>query len=171
MIHIRVASEKDLSLLVSLGKDTFLAAFAKDNTKDNMDAYISTAFSSERINEELNDTSSRFFLAYDQQTPVGYAKVRESEEVKDTFDEPAIELERIYIVAGYQGKKIGALLLQTCLNHAKEKNFKWLWLGVWEHNIKALDFYKRWGFEKFGEHPFRLGTDMQTDWLMKKRIE
>jgi ribosomal protein S18 acetylase RimI-like enzyme len=46
-----------------------------------------------------------------------------------------------------------------------------LWLGVWEKNERAINFYHRWGFEKFGEHDFILGDDVQTDWLMKKELK
>ncbi|MEQ9412300.1 MAG: GNAT family N-acetyltransferase, partial [Cyclobacteriaceae bacterium] len=123
-----------------------------------------------KIEEELKDEGSQFFLAYDQMTPVGYAKVRRSDEVKDTLSEAAIELERIYVVSEHQGKKIGVLLLQTCLDYAIANDFYWIWLGVWEHNVKAQQFYLKKGFEKFDEHPFKLGSDLQTDWLMKKRI-
>jgi len=46
-----------------------------------------------------------------------------------------------------------------------------VWLGVWEKNNRAISFYKKWGFEKFGEHSFTLGDDIQNDWLMKKELE
>jgi ribosomal protein S18 acetylase RimI-like enzyme len=41
---------------------------------------------------------------------------------------------------------------------------------VWEHNPKAQHFYQKLGFEKFSEHQFMVGSDPQTDWLMKKKI-
>ena len=171
MIRVRTASLSDLPLLVSMGRETFLSAFAKDNSPENMEAYISKAFAVKKIEEELEDGNSQFFLAFDASVPIGYAKVRRNEEVNDTLKEGAIELERIYVLDEYQGKKVGILLLQTCLDYAKTPDFYWIWLGVWEHNVKAQQFYKKLGFEKFAEHPFKMGTDIQTDWLMKKRIE
>lgn len=171
MIKVRTASLSDLSLLVSMGRETFLSAFAKDNSPENMEAYISKAFAVEKIEEELRDEKCKFFLAFEESTPVGYAKVRKTDEVKDLLKEPAIELERIYVVEEHQGKKIGVLLLQTCLDYAKAQDFYWIWLGVWEHNVKAQQFYLNRGFEKFDEHPFKMGSEIQTDWLMKKRVE
>lgn len=168
---VRTASLGDLSLLVSMGRETFVSAFAKDNSLENMETYIRDAFAVEKIEEELMDEKCQFFLVFKELTPVGYAKVRQSDEVKDTLKEAAIELERIYVVEEHQGKQIGVLLLQTCLDYARANDFYWIWLGVWEHNVKAQQFYKKWGFEKFEEHPFKMGTDIQTDWLMKKRIE
>jgi ribosomal protein S18 acetylase RimI-like enzyme len=60
--------------------------------------------------------------------------------------------------------------MSECLQFARENNSKWVWLGVWENNERAIAFYKRWGFERFNEHIFMLGNDAQTDWLMKKSI-
>jgi hypothetical protein len=33
-----------------------------------------------------------------------------------------------------------------------------------------MSFYKKNGFEKFGQHIFRLGDDEQTDIMMKKAL-
>jgi ribosomal protein S18 acetylase RimI-like enzyme len=171
MIAIRTASQNDLALLVSMGRETFVEAFASENTPENMEAYLHTAFTDEKIKQELKETESQFFLAYDGSTPVGYAKVRVNDEVKGLLKESAVELERIYVISAYQGRKIGVALLEKCIEFGKQNNFFWIWLGVWENNTKAQQFYLKWGFEKFGEHPFKMGSDVQTDWLMKKRIE
>lgn len=170
MIKVRVALQGDVALLVSLGRETYAAAFASENTPENMKAYLDTAFTFEKIEQEIRDANSRFFLAYDESTPVGYAKVRISDEVKRLIKEPAVELERIYVLNAHQGKKAGVALLKKCIEYGKENGFYWVWLGVWERNIKAQQFYMDWGFEKFGTHPFKMGDDVQTDWLMKKRI-
>jgi len=61
-------------------------------------------------------------------------------------------------------------MMRKCIDIALEKNYHTIWLGVWEHNQRAIDFYKRWGFKKFDEHDFILGNDVQKDWLMKKLI-
>jgi ribosomal protein S18 acetylase RimI-like enzyme len=60
--------------------------------------------------------------------------------------------------------------MQRCIEIAKEMHREIIWLGVWEHNQQAINFYTKWGFEKFGEHDFVLGNDVQTDWLMKKDL-
>jgi ribosomal protein S18 acetylase RimI-like enzyme len=60
--------------------------------------------------------------------------------------------------------------MQQCIDIALEKEKELLWLGVWEHNHRAIGFYKKWGFEKFSTHTFMLGNDAQTDWLMKKEL-
>jgi ribosomal protein S18 acetylase RimI-like enzyme len=66
-----------------------------------------------------------------------------------------------------QGQAIGQSLLDHAKQLAKEQNAHFLWLGVWEHNPGAIRFYERNGFQKFGEHPFILGKDVQNDFLMR----
>ena len=86
------------------------------------------------------------------------------------YGELGIEIERIYVRKEYLGKKVGGLLMKKCLELAQQKGYTLVWLGVWEHNAKAIAFYEKWGFEKFGSHAFLLGNDLQTDWLMKKNL-
>ena len=45
-----------------------------------------------------------------------------------------------------------------------------MYLGVWEHNPRAIAFYRKWSFEKVGQHSFMLGDDEQTDWLMRRAV-
>ncbi|MEM9391391.1 MAG: GNAT family N-acetyltransferase, partial [Bacteroidota bacterium] len=51
------------------------------------------------------------------------------------------------------------------------KGLGYIWLGVWEYNTDAIRFYERLGFTPFGQHSFILGSDHQTDILMKKPLE
>jgi ribosomal protein S18 acetylase RimI-like enzyme len=62
------------------------------------------------------------------------------------------------------------MLMNTCLHFAKDHGYNAVWLGVWENNARAISFYTKWGFEKFGQHTFMLGNDAQTDLLFKKKI-
>ena len=73
-------------------------------------------------------------------------------------------------MAEFQKRKIGASLLQHCLDYGRKNGFDILWLGVWEKNEHAITFYKRWGFQGFGAHEFLLGQDRQRDILMKKSL-
>jgi ribosomal protein S18 acetylase RimI-like enzyme len=73
-------------------------------------------------------------------------------------------------LAEFHGQKAGAALMQHCLGLAMMAGYDVVWLGVWEHNYKALNFYRKWGFEVFGSHIFRLGDDEQTDVMMKKHL-
>jgi diamine N-acetyltransferase len=169
-IQTRRATRHDKTALRVLGIKTFKDTFEEHNTAEDMEQYIATAFSDEQIEKELEEANTVFFLAEDGGRVVGYAKVRESETQQTLQNKYALELHRIYVDKDYLGKRIGNILLEACLEYAKTKGYETVWLGVWEHNPRAIAFYRKHGFEKFGDHVFVLGADEQTDWLLKKDI-
>jgi len=170
-IAIRTCTTKDIGTLLALGIRTFRDTFSTDNTPENMRLYLGKTFTPQQLEKEFSEEGTVFFLAVDGDQHVGYAKVRASEKPEALNGSSPLEIERIYAIQEYFGKKIGHVLMETCLDYAKRNGFDTVWLGVWEHNPRAIAFYEKWGFEKFGQHPFMLGNDLQTDLLMKKKIK
>jgi diamine N-acetyltransferase len=169
-IRIRNCSSADIKTLVQLGIRTFRETFQEMNTAENMQLYLDSTFNRQKLEDEMTETGAHFFLAEHGDEAVGFAKVRASQ-IPDGLNNPrSLEIERIYIVRDQIGKGVGRKLMQTCIDHAARNNYEVVWLGVWEHNERAINFYTRWGFEKFGQHVFMLGTDAQTDFLMKKEL-
>jgi ribosomal protein S18 acetylase RimI-like enzyme len=165
-----MATPADAELIRTLGIKTFRDTFAAQNTEEDMRLYLEKSFSPEQVASELRDPSSFFFLVFDGDQPVGYAKMRTGERPDGLDSAHAIEIERIYSVKEYIGRQVGKALIETCIAYARNQNHDTIWLGVWEHNPRAIAFYEKWGFEKFGVHDFVLGTDPQTDFLMKKKL-
>jgi ribosomal protein S18 acetylase RimI-like enzyme len=159
-------------VLRNLAEETFYDSFARDNEPENLREYMDSAFSISQIESELKEHGSIYFIAYLDQTPVGYARLRiPKESPKDLRSQKSIELQRIYARRLYIGKGIGRGLLQTCIDKSKQQGYDTMWLGVWERNERAITFYERWGFVKFGAHTFHLGKDAQKDILMKLALK
>lgn len=135
-----------------------------------MDQYIAEEMNEVKLVTELRDADNRFFLVWYNNGLIGYAKMRTQAQPKELACHNPIEIERIYVRKEYHDKKVGAALMDRCISHAISQGHDLIWLGVWEFNYKAVKFYERYGFEKFGSHIFRLGTDDQTDILMKKEL-
>jgi ribosomal protein S18 acetylase RimI-like enzyme len=53
---------------------------------------------------------------------------------------------------------------------AKNNHCNYIWLGVWEENHRALQFYTKNGFVAFDKHIFVLGEEEQTDIMMKLKL-
>lgn len=170
MILIRIAGEDDAEVIADISRQTFYETFAAQNSKENMDMHMAQYYATEKIQAELSDPCTIFLLAYDGIRLAGYAKMNEHVKEESKGLESPIEIERIYSVKEMIGKAVGKKLMEECLAIAVGKNKKEIWLGVWEYNHRAIEFYTRWGFEKFGEHNFPVGLDPQTDWLMKKSL-
>jgi GNAT superfamily N-acetyltransferase len=79
-------------------------------------------------------------------------------------------LARLYVDRPFLGARVGAALLARCVDIARERGHDVLWLGVWEHNTRAIAFYARWGFTTVGEMIFSLGGDPQRDQVMALRL-
>ena len=170
VITIRFASEADAELIADLSRQTFYESFAPFNTKENMDKFMDGQFTRQKLIGEVSEPWHIFFLAYIDDRPVGYEKMRQSSVPLELVNHSCIEIARIYSVQKTIGKGVGKKLMQTANDIAIKKGKDTIWLGVWEKNLRAIDFYIKWGFEKFGEQKFVLGDDVQTDWLMKKSV-
>jgi ribosomal protein S18 acetylase RimI-like enzyme len=46
-----------------------------------------------------------------------------------------------------------------------------VWLDVWEDNLRAIRFYRKWAFVEVGVQGFQLGDDLQNDLLMARSLE
>lgn len=169
-ILIRIAHANDASMIAELSRNTFYDTFAIYNTKENMDLFMNQQFTKEKLMEEVTAPGNFFYVAFIGNEAVGYIRLRESDNPSELQNIPAIEIARIYAVQHTIGKGIGSALMQQGIAIAKKQGRQVIWLGVWEKNQRAIDFYAKWGFEKFGEHEFILGNDIQNDWLMKKVI-
>jgi len=170
MIEIRTAQREELKRLRDIAIESYEQAFASFNTRENMDVFLSEAYSLDQLEKEWNEEGSIYYLAWDGDQQVGFARIRRSTEVESQLGKNSIELHRLYVHPDHQGKKVGSALMHHVLDYSVQHGFDWLWLGVWEHNIKAQEFYFKWGFQKFGAHIFQMGDDAQTDWLLRKKL-
>lgn len=169
-LSIHTADVSAAELIAAISVTTFTQTFADSNSKEDMDKYLAQEMNVDKIKCELQDPDSTFFLAWDDATLAGFAKVNSDVKADAPLSASPLEIERLYVLNAYHGKKVGAALMNHCLAFAHRNHHSTIWLGVWEHNHKAIAFYKKWGYEPFGTHIFRLGTDDQTDILMKKEV-
>jgi diamine N-acetyltransferase len=170
IISVRLAGKEDAVWIADFSHSTFSETFAQYNTAENMDHFMDKQFSKVKLIREVGVPGNIFLLAHLDGEDGGYCFLRENSSPPELGGASGIEIARIYAGRGMIGKGIGKALMDRCLQIAREKGYAWIWLGVWEHNQRAITFYTKWGFEKFGEHVFMLGHDEQTDWMMKKRL-
>ncbi|WP_299533823.1 GNAT family N-acetyltransferase [Ulvibacterium sp.] len=164
---LRKCDQTNLDELVELSLRTFKDAFEADNDPDDFKDYLRIAFHRDTLFAELQDKDVSFYFVKVDNRTAGYFKLNENLAQTEVKSNSSIELERIYVLNIFQGSGIGAWMLTEIKRIASEKGKHFLWLGVWEKNHKAIRFYQRLGFTKFGTHPYFIGKDKQTDWLMR----
>ncbi|WP_405206465.1 GNAT family N-acetyltransferase [Aquimarina sp. LLG6339-5] len=159
---------KDNHKLLEIGRQTFYDAFGPPhNTPGNIEYYLNQNFTLEKIESEVLNPESQFFFALYQEEIIGYFKLNTGKAQTELIKGESIEIERIYVTKQYQGKGIGQRLFDHIIQIAKVQKKDFIWLGVWNKNTAAIRFYERNGFKTFDKHSFMLGTDEQTDVMMK----
>ena len=169
-VSIRLATENDAALIASFGARSFRDTFGPDNQSEDMDIYIASAFTADKIKIEMSDPTAVFFLAYFNHQLCGYAKIVANKNPMDTENVKSVELERIYVAKNFNGLGIGSLLMDECLKAAEKVGYHTIWLGVWEKNNSAARFYKKWGFKRTGNKSFKLGKDIQNDYILQRPV-
>lgn len=169
LIEIKKVTLNDIEQLQKIGRQTFHETFSTGNSEGNMTKYLEEAFSLKTLTDELNDKNSEFHFALFDNDIIGYLKLNIGQSQTELKDDTALEIERIYVLKEFHGKKVGRLLYDTAMQAAKLIGAHYVWLGVWEENLRAINFYKKNGFVEFDKHVFKLGDDEQVDIMMKRK--
>ncbi len=166
---VRKATLADAGLIADISRQTFYDTFASANTEADMQKFMEGPFRRDLLMQEVEQPQYIFLLACAGENIAGYAKLAEGEN-PEGVEGNAIEICRIYNTKEFIGKGVGAFLMSYILDLSRSMGKEQVWLGVWEHNERAKQFYAKFGFTQFGTHDFVLGDDVQTDWLMKKNL-
>ena len=161
---------EQINQLQQIGRQTFSETFAESNSAENIAKYLEEAYSHEKLSAELNDQNSLFYFAMMDHNVIGYLKLNKGGSQTEVKDNDALEIERIYVLKEFHGKKVGQLLFDKAITIAKEQHVAYVWLGVWEENKRAIQFYTKNGFVEFDQHVFVLGDEAQTDIMMKLQL-
>jgi ribosomal protein S18 acetylase RimI-like enzyme len=166
-VLLKKAAPNDVEQLQKISRQTFYETFAAANAAENMEKYLHNEFSLEKLTRELNNKNTEFYFAEDENKLIGYLKLNTRQAQTEQHSENALEIERIYVIKEFHGKNIGQLLYEKAIVKAKQIQADYIWLGVWEENLRAIKFYQKNGFIEFDKHIFKLGDDEQTDILMR----
>ncbi|MEY4050961.1 MAG: hypothetical protein RL262_1795, partial [Bacteroidota bacterium] len=104
---IRAISISDLPQLQKIGKTTFAETFTEHNIKEDLDKYLEESFSNEKLSSELNNPHSSFYFAEIENNVLGYLKINFGASQTELKDNEALEIERIYVLQAFHGKKLG----------------------------------------------------------------
>lgn len=169
-VEIKKCSRKDLRTLQEISVETFHDTFKAQNSPENMKAYMERAFNFTQLEKELSNPSSEFFFIRFQDELAGYLKVNIQDAQSEKMGDASLEIERIYIRTKFQRRGLGKDLMDKAMEVAVRLNKKVIWLGVWERNENAIEFYKNRGFVQTGVHSFYMGDEEQKDLILTKTL-
>jgi diamine N-acetyltransferase len=169
-INIIRCNHEDLDVLQVISIETFNDTFKEQNSPKNMKAYLDKAFNTKQLKSELSNDSSAFYFIYSDDKLAGYLKININEAQSEKMTDESLEVERIYIRKDFQKEGLGKHLMNEAIKIALLRNKKIIWLGVWEKNLKAIEFYKKNGFVQTGVHSFHMGDEEQKDLIFKRAL-
>lgn len=171
---LRLAQPKDVPSITSLGSSVFAASFGYSLPPSDLEDYLNTAYSPSSIASDLSSPNIDVIVAVSPENDdqvLGFSQLTQGTiEPCVKGSEKPIELQRLYVSQECHGKGVARALVEKVEEMARKRGFKTMWLGVWEENFKAQKVYGKFGFVRVGEHDFKMGTCIQTDWIMSKNL-
>lgn len=164
-IAYRDATAADAEALAAFAEMTFTDTFGHLYPPEDLAAYVQVKYRAHVIGEEIADHATRYRLALRDGVIVGYCKMGEVDMDVDATN--ALELHRLYVDASTKGTGVAKTLMDEALAWARGKGAAVMFLSVWENNLRAQAFYKRYGFEHVGEHKFMVGRVADRDFIWR----
>ncbi len=165
---IRRAGPPDAALLAHLARTTFAETFAHLYPPEDLESFLAEAYAPERLEQELGDPAKAAWLAEWEGEAVGYAMAGPCGLAHAEVTPECGELKRLYVLEGWKGEGVAKALMDIALAWLEETRRGRLWLGVWSENWRAQRFYARLGFEKVGEHHFKVGETLDLDFIYRR---
>lgn len=166
-IVFNMCGPTDALKVVDIGCQTYRQTFENMYDADVMTQYLDRAFDLDVVTQELGNPQSRFWLLEVDGHVVGYLKMNWGLAQTEPQEGGGIEIERIYLLKAFQGRGLGRALFDKAMDFARASGSRFIWLGVWENNDRAVAFYTSMGFEITGTHDFRMGDVVDTDYIMR----
>src|SRR5215208_8536374 len=169
---IRRCTTDDAATIASLGARLFAEAYGSTHPEPELSRYLARSFPVEGVRESIADTAVTMLVAQDSSgKAIAYAYLKASPAPPSgVHGENVYEIVRFYVDSVYQGRGIGAALMEECFVDARSRGADAVWLQVWKEAPWAVGFYARMGFSIVGSAPFYFGEQVGDDHIMLKSL-
>lgn len=167
---IRRSELSDALRLAELAELTFRNTFEATNTPDDMNLHCANYYSEAIQAREISDPEMATLVCEHAGQLVGFVQLRWKRAADGVKAERPAEIQRLYVREAWHGKGVARDLMSESIALATAAGADQIWLGVWEHNPRAIAFYEKWGFSQVGDHIFPVGSDPQRDIIMTRVV-
>ena len=170
-VRVTVANGAAAEDLAAVAAATFPLACPPSAAPQNIADFIAAHLSARRFSDYLADPDRVVLTATDSGRIVGYAMlvrgIGADPDVAAAVSPPdAVELSKMYVLPSHHGTGAADALIQAGITWASRRGAPAVWLGVNRNNERAQRFYRRHGFEVTGKRTFRLGSAVESDFVM-----
>lgn len=164
-MEIILATEQHIPVIRDIAYNTWPHTFGDILSKERIAYMLELMYSTGALKKQINELGHRFFIAAEGDRFYGYA----SYEV-NYKQGPKTKIHKIYILPQSQGLGVGKKLMDKVVETAAVHQNTQLTLNVNRDN-KALDFYKKIGFEVSDKEDIDIGDGfIMEDFVMVKAI-
>ena len=173
-VRVDAATAADLVELAAVAAATFPLACSSSTAPEDIDAFIAATLSSSRFGEYLADPDRVVLTATEADRVIGYTMLIRRADISgadadvppSVTPRPAVELSKMYVLPDRHGSGAAGLLMRAGITWAEAGGARAVWLGVNQGNQRAQRFYRKHGFGTVGTRTFRLGANLEDDFVM-----
>ena len=169
-LQMRTPTMDDLARLSALGRETFVETFGSRYPLVDLQTFLQQVYSESAVATELNDSQLRFQVIDDGQELVAFTKIGPVHVPLDKPPDDGMEIWQLYVRQRLLGRGLGTQLMQWADRQFIASGASQVFVSVFSENHRALRFYQRHGFGKFGEYGFRVGTQIDREWIMCRQL-
>jgi GNAT superfamily N-acetyltransferase len=169
-VLVRTGASADTGKLAAFAERSFREAWAGYNDPADMDAYCAANFCPELVRAEFDRLDVQYLLAEADGELAGYLRMASGAPPPCVSARAPIEVSRVYVLQQWHGRGVAPALMGAGLDAALGNGHDVAWLAVWQRAAQALAFYRKWEFEVVGTTTFRLGSDLQDDFVMQRTL-
>jgi diamine N-acetyltransferase len=169
---VRRCSADDAEAVADLASRLFVESYGPTHPEPELSRYLARSFPVQGIREAIETPEVTMLVAEDaEQHPIAYAYMRvNADRPEGVHGQHVIEIVRFYVDAAFQGRGIGATLMERCFDDAAARGADTIWLQVWKEAPWAIGFYSRMGFIVVGSALFYFGEQIGNDHIMARPI-
>jgi diamine N-acetyltransferase len=147
-VALKLCSKKDIAAIQKVALQSYRETYMYLWTEERYaEWYMNKSFSTESLEEQMNNSNALFYLITLEGKEVGFLKLNLYKSINAEGGNNDLELERIYIIKEASGKGVGKAVVNEVFALAQQKGFQNVWLKSMDSS-DAVFFYEKMGFEK-----------------------
>ncbi len=160
---ITLATAADAGALAAFAAQAFTDTYRGLDDAQEIADYVAEHFTPDAMAGVIQDPACTTLLARIDGQLTGYAVLRDKPAPTCVAGPSPLQLWRLYLGQGFIGQGLGAQLMGEVQARVRQRGARTLWLGVYDRNVRAVEFYRRFGFAQVGTDEFLFGGRLYTD--------
>ncbi len=168
---LRVATPADVPALSHLATEAFVAKFGPLYSALDLASFLAESLSEPAVAADLANPSMLYRLAERGGRLVAFAKLGLTCGFPDhARGQRVMELKQLYTASDATGGGLGSALMDWAMAEFAARGADEVQISVYSENHAAHRFYQRYGFEKVADITFKVGEQLDPEFLFAQQF-